>query len=279
MMERQFIAITLDGLDEAGKDLATGLLAGLGYHGFEDGPNGFSAYIDALAFDQAGLEVAIRMLGVSWRKDIIREENWNALWESSFEPVLIPGKVAVRAAFHAPVAGVAHEIVITPKMSFGTGHHATTWMMMDMMLGIDFSDKQVLDFGAGTGILAILAEKLGAKSVEAVDYDPWCIDNMRENLELNNCSKTSISHSDSLPQGQTYDIVLANINRNFLLEHARGLVNLLRPGGQLLLSGFLDDDEPDITNAYLSLGIQTLVRRERNKWAALALQTRKPLAS
>jgi ribosomal protein L11 methyltransferase len=278
-MERQYVGITLENLDEAGKDLATGLLSELGYDGFEDGPDGFSAFIEASAFDEAGLAAATQMLGVGWRKNIIREENWNALWENSFEPVVIPGKVAVRADFHSPVDGVEYEVIITPKMSFGTGHHATTWMMMDMMFGIGFEGLNVLDFGAGTGILAILAEKMGASQVDAVDHDPWCILNMEENLHLNKSSRVQVAQSDRIPAGQTYDIVLANINRNFLLEHAHGLVSLLRPGGKLLLSGFLEEDVPDLTNAYLSLETQILAKPQRNKWAGLALQYREPLTT
>jgi ribosomal protein L11 methyltransferase len=274
MMDKHYIAITWEGLDEAGKDLATGLLTELGYQGFEDAADGFTAFIDAPDFDASVVTAVAERLGANWRSRTIREENWNALWETSFDPVIIPGKVAVRAGFHEPVAGVAYEIVITPKMSFGTGHHATTWMMMDMMFGIDCTARRVLDFGAGTGILAILAEKMGAAHVDAVDLDPWCIENMEENLLLNHAGRISISQSDRLPEHQTYDIVLANINRNFLLEHAGGLVSLLKPGGLLLLSGFLEEDEPDITNAYLSLGSQVIVRRVRNKWAALTFETR-----
>lgn len=274
MMHKEYISITWEGLDEAGKDLATGLLTTLGYHGFEDTAGGFIAFIDAPEFDASAVADVAARLGANWHTRTIREENWNALWEASFEPVVIPGRVAVRAGFHEPVAGVQYEIVITPKMSFGTGHHATTWMMMDMMLGVDCNGRRVLDFGAGTGILAILAEKMGAAQVDAVDFDPWCIENMEENLQLNSTGRVSVSQSDRLPEHRTYDIVLANINRNFLLEHARGLVSLLKPGGLLLLSGFLEDDEADITNAYLSLGSQVLVRRERNKWAALTFETR-----
>ena len=276
-MEKEYISVRMDGLDETGKDLATGLLSELGYHGFEDGTDGFRAFIEAPDFDEAALQGVTGLLGVPWQKSTIREENWNARWEASFEPVIIPGKVAVRAGFHAPVDGVPYEIVITPKMSFGTGHHGTTSMMMEMMFGVDFRQKQVLDFGAGTGILAILAEKMEAEYVDAVDYDPWCIDNMTENLALNGCARIRVSQSDRLPVGQNYDIVLANINRNFLLDNAGGLVSIVRPGGFVLMSGFLDDDETDITNAYLTLGTQILARFERNKWAALALQIREPL--
>ncbi len=274
MMDKLYISITWQGLDDAGKDLATGLLTGLGYHGFEDAAEGFTAFIDAPDFDAAVLADVAEQLGATWYSRTIREENWNALWESSFDPVIIPGRVAVRAGFHEPVAGVAYEIVITPKMSFGTGHHATTWMMMDMMFGIDCKGLRVLDFGAGTGILAILAEKMGAAHIDAVDLDSWCIENMEENLQLNHAARISVQQSDRLPENETYDIILANINRNFLLEHARGLISLLNPGGLLLLSGFLEDDETDITNAYLPLGSQVLVRRERNKWAALTFKTR-----
>jgi ribosomal protein L11 methyltransferase len=178
--------------------------------------------------------------------------------------------VAVRATFHPTVAGVDTEIIITPKMSFGTGHHATTWMMMDMMFGLNCKGKTVLDFGTGTGILAILAEKLGASRVHAIDNDPWCIENARENIALNECQSITLSQAEVLPSDKRYDIVLANINKNFLLENREKLVNLVQKGGSLLLSGILAEDRVDIENSYLPIAGQPITFRERNNWIGLA---------
>jgi ribosomal protein L11 methyltransferase len=269
-MDKLYIAILFRGLDEVQTDLVIGLLSDAGYYGFEESAEGLSSFIAQEDFDEERLMDITRMLDIAWEKSIIREENWNARWESSFSPVVIPGKVAVRASFHPPVEGVGLDIIITPKMSFGTGHHATTWMMMDMMFGLDLQGKDLLDFGTGTGILAILAEKLGAKAVDAFDHDPWCIENTRENITLNHCRNVQVSLSGLLPENRRYDLVLANIHKTFLLEHRAGLVNLLRPGGLLLMSGLLLEDREDVENAYLPLAGQPLIFRERNNWIGLA---------
>jgi ribosomal protein L11 methyltransferase len=268
-MANQYIVITFKGLDEAGTDLAIGLLSEIGYYGFEESSAGLSAFIKQDDFDEERLTDITRSMDIAWEKKLIEEENWNAIWERSFEPVVIPGKVTVRATFHAAAEGEGIEIIITPKMSFGTGHHATTWMMMDMMFGLDMKGKEVLDFGTGTGILAILAEKLGASRVDAIDFDPWCIENARENLSLNHCDRVVISQAEVLPVDRTYDVVLANINRNFLLENREGLVKLVRKGGRLLLSGFLAEDRTDVENAYLPLAGQPLMFQESNNWIGL----------
>lgn len=269
-MDRLYVAILFRGLDAVQADLAIGLLSDAGYDGFEESTEGLRSFIAQEDFDEERLMDITRMLDVAWEKSVIREENWNARWESSFSPVVIPGKVAVRASFHPPVEGVGLDIIITPKMSFGTGHHATTWLMMDMLFGLDLGGKDLLDVGTGTGILAILAEKLGAKAVDAIDNDHWCIENARENIVLNHCRNIQVSLSGSLPEEKRYDLVLANIHKTFLLENRTGLVRLLRPGGILLMSGLLLEDREAVENAYLPLAGQPLIFRERNNWIGLA---------
>ncbi|TXH22684.1 MAG: 50S ribosomal protein L11 methyltransferase [Chitinophagaceae bacterium] len=174
--------------------------------------------------------------------------NWNALWESNFQPILIHDFAAVRAHFHEPIHSTKHEIIITPKMSFGTGHHATTYLMMEAMEQVDFKDKKVFDFGTGTGILAILAEKLGASNVLAIDIDTWCIENTIENIEQNNCSNIEPKLSDQAEQHQLFDVILANINKNVLLATIPTLFYQLNPNGVILLSGLLENDIEDINN-------------------------------
>lgn len=269
VMDRKFLAVHFSPVSEEQKDLLTGLLSEAGFEGFEDKEDLFSAFIDVVNFDPSEFESLVSVVGATHSFSYIKEENWNAKWESSFDPVILPGKVAVRASFHDPVAGVEHEIIITPKMSFGTGHHATTWLMMEEMLTRDFRGKSVFDFGTGTGILAILAEKLGAQRVDAVDNDPWSLDNAAENLENNQCKKVRLYGLESIPTGEKFDILIANINKTVILENRIKLVEALNPGGFLLLSGLMLEDREDIEKAFYPLIGKPLIFREKNNWISL----------
>lgn len=198
----------------------------------------------------------------------VEPKNWNEEWEQSFEPVVVDDFVAVRAHFHLPIAGVLHEIIITPKMSFGTGHHATTYLMMQEMRKMDFSNKTVFDFGTGTGILAILAEKLGAAGITAIDVDDWSIENSRENIERNNCTKIEASLSSKI-YNKKFDIILANINRNVILSYLPLLTKALVSKAQILFSGLLTADEPVIKEAAEKNGLTFQSRAERLGWIVL----------
>lgn len=207
--------------------------------------------------------------GISFEKTEVDDQNWNALWESSFEPVIIGDFVAIRAGFHKPVSNVAHEIIITPKMSFGTGHHATTWLMMELMRQIDFTGKRIFDFGTGTGVLAILAEKLGAGEVLAIDNDDWSIENVKENILNNGCSNINVKLMEAPPWGNTFDVVLANINKHILLDQMPGIARMASTDGKVLLSGLLVEDEQEIVE---SAGLNRLIFEkilEKNGWIAL----------
>ena len=188
----------------------------------------------------------IEPFNVSFNKKTIPQQNWNAVWESNFQPVIVENFVGIRAHFHSTIQNVQHEIIITPKMSFGTGHHATTYMMMQLMQTIDFNNKSVFDFGTGTGILAILAEKLKANSVLAVDYDDWCIENALENISNNNCKNISIEKKDTAEVNDVFDIVIANINKNIIQDNFEDLHLTSKKGSTILLSGLLVEDENDI---------------------------------
>ena len=201
-------------------------------------------------------------------KSIIEETNWNQVWESNFEPVVVDDFVSVRAEFHKPEKNPAHEIIITPKMSFGTGHHATTYMMIEQMRDLDFKDKEVFDFGTGTGILAILAHKMGAGRVEAIDVDEWSIDNARENFDRNGCTKCEVTLSTIIPN-KHFDIILANINRNVLLQYASSLNAATKDAAYLLLSGLMIDDEGDITKEFMQQGFRLVKQSQRNNWICL----------
>lgn len=209
------------------------------------------------------------------------EQNWNAVWESNFEPVLIPGFVSVRAHFHEPVEGVQYDIRITPKMSFGTGHHATTRLMMTQMRSMDLKDKAVFDYGAGTGILAILAEFLGARTVDAIDIDEWSYENAMENVVTNGCRNIALAQGDIswVEEGRKYDIILANINRHILLESMKQLNAFLHAEGQLLLSGILKlQDTHIIVEKAKNCGFEFVAQTEENGWTAILFKKERDLA-
>jgi ribosomal protein L11 methyltransferase len=241
-------------------------LAELGAEGFEQTDSYLVAYFNQQTF--MSYEVNELLKPYNSHVQTIKEQNWNAVWESNFQPVIVPGFCAIRAEFHEPIKGVEHEIIITPKMSFGTGHHATTFMMMEQMKDLDFTNKNVFDFGTGTGILAILAEKLGAGRIDAIDVEEWSIKNAEENSKRNNCNKISLSLGSQLPSG-SFDIILANINRNVILEYLSEVKLRINKGGSLLLSGLLNTDKEVIVKACNLLELQLVKQTEKNTWISL----------
>lgn len=249
-------------------------LAEAGFEGFEETESCLKAFISEAGYPTVEVERIAGTHQVSFTKELIEAQNWNAVWESNFDPVIVDDFVAIRAGFHQPVKGVELEIVITPKMSFGTGHHATTFMMMRQMRQLDFPGKTVFDFGTGTGVLAILAEKLGASGVYAIDYDEWSIDNARENCENNQCKLIRLEQADTAANTPKSDIILANINKNVILDNLLHLKNGLHTGGLLLLSGLLTTDEADILQAAQPLGLELTGKEELNKWICLRLEAR-----
>ena len=261
------IQITIEAGEEQ-QELLISELCDLGANGFEQTETHLLVYFDEADFPS--YDVNSLLEGYNVDVQTIKPQNWNAVWESNFEPVVVEDFCAVRAHFHPPAAGVQHEIIITPKMSFGTGHHATTWMMMRQMRDMDFKDKKVFDFGTGTGILAILAEKLGASSIIAIDNDEWSIANGQENVAQNGCSRIQLSLASSVPQEQ-FDIILANINRNVILMHLPYITGALAPDGIVLFSGLLASDEVDIVEACGAEGLQVLKQELRNGWISLLL--------
>lgn len=269
MTSKQFIEISVDLTDEDQRSILIAELAELGYEGFEETEQGLKGYIKDEAFDETVLNNLFNTKSLTYLKSVIKEQNWNEVWESNFEPVQVEDFVGIRAAFHEPVTGVAHEIVITPKMSFGTGHHATTWLVMQQMRDLDFSGKSVFDFGTGTGVLAILAEKLGASTVLAVDNDDWCIENASENISVNACDRIEIQKVDMVDMDQRFDIVIANINRNIILDNMTGMEEALAPGGTMLLSGLLEQDEADIRTAAEGVKLVHLKTVQKNGWIAM----------
>jgi ribosomal protein L11 methyltransferase len=267
------IQVSIDVADEAIKDLMIAELADLGFDGFEETETGLLSYIALAGFDgelTSGLEELVNRYGLTYTSNAIDKQNWNALWESNFEPVLVDDFVGVRANFHDSFnGGVEHDIIITPKMSFGTGHHGTTYSVMQLMRGIDFANKSVFDFGTGTGLLAILAHKLGAVDILAVDNDDWCIENASENIVVNNTQSIEIHKVDNAKLNKKFNIIIANINKNIILDNLAFLAEATVPGGVVLLSGLLVEDEPEIESACAALGWKHQETRTRNNWIAL----------
>ncbi|MFT4092009.1 MAG: 50S ribosomal protein L11 methyltransferase [Niabella sp.] len=220
-------------------------------------------------FDEALVHQVAGTYHLSYEQNEIGEQNWNALWESNFDPVVVDDFVGIRAAFHQPVKNVRHEIIITPKMSFGTGHHATTYLMMKQMGKTDFSNKTVFDFGTGTGVLAILAKKLGAACTVASDIDEWSIENAGENFEKNRTPDIKLVHSGTVVTSEKFDIILANINRNVLLDNSFLLAAQLNKNGRLLLSGILEEDEKIVTASYTQNGLTQALKTQKEKWICL----------
>jgi len=267
------IQVSIDVADEAVKDIMIAELADLGFDGFEETETGLFSYIDSAKFGvevTSGLANLASSHGATYTSKAIEKQNWNALWESNFEPVLVDDFVGVRANFHAPFNGqVEHDIIITPKMSFGTGHHGTTYSVMQLMRGIDFKGQSVFDFGTGTGLLAILAHKLGAGDILAVDNDDWCIENASENIIVNNAQSIEIHKVDNAKLNKKFSIIIANINKNIILDNLAFLAEATVPGGVVLLSGLLVEDEPEIESACAALGWKHQETRTRNNWIAL----------
>jgi len=251
------------------------LIAELGYAGFEsfvENETGVKAYIQKEEWNEGILEdiqiLSSEEFQIEYSSTEIAQVNWNEEWEKNFDAIEVDGKCAVRAPFH-PEADVAYEIVIEPKMSFGTGHHETTHMMLQHILENDFTNKSVLDMGCGTAVLAILAEMKGASKLDAIDIDPWCFENSEENVVRNNCKNISVELGDaSLLAGRKYDVIIANINRNILLNDMERYRKCVDAGGELYLSGFYSEDLPIITATCNKLGFTFVDNKERNNWIA-----------
>jgi len=256
------------------QDLLINELADIGFDTFQEAEFGFKAYIPETEFNKQSMDERIELFrsqfSFSYEINLIPQKNWNEVWESNFEPIQIRDKVWVRATFHQPKPEFTYEIVIDPKMAFGTGHHETTSMMMDMMLDTDFKGKKVLDMGCGTGILAILAEKLGAADLAAVDIDLACYDSTLENAGLNQCEHIRVfcGSKEAIPIEQ-FDIIFANINRNILIDQMDRYAWVLKPGGEIYFSGFYESPDLDIIKEEAAKYGLNYVSHQKNKdWVA-----------
>ena len=261
---------------EMGAEILMAELAEVGFDSFEDTPTGIKAYIPKDSWNEHILQDIYLLSNpeftISYQITEIEQVNWNEEWEKNFSPIVVEDLCTVRANFH-PVPNTRYDIVITPKMSFGTGHHETTYMMLQQLLPLSLEGTKVLDMGCGTGILAIMAALRGAHDITAIDIDPWCVENATENVQQNNCFFITIKEGDvSLIVGEQYNLILANINRNILLSDIPAYTEALFPEGLLLVSGFYVEDLPAIKEKCQEEGLTYLNHIERNRWVSAKFQ-------
>ncbi len=249
-------------------------LSDLGYDSMMETDNGLEAYIKPAVFDEAEIKSLVAKYSkaqITYSVEEVVERNWNEEWESNYDPIHVEDKILVRATFHPSEGKFPYEIVINPRMSFGTGHHDTTYLMLRNLLDINFEGKKTLDAGSGTGILAIMAEKLGASEIIAYDNNSWSTENTPENISLNGCKNIQVMEGtiETLNFSQQFDVILANINKNVLLHEMPMYVETLAEGGVILFSGFYEHDSEDLKVAALKCGLTYQSKRVRNDWCSL----------
>jgi ribosomal protein L11 methyltransferase len=248
----------------------------IGFDGFEEETNELKAFIPSSNFDVNIFNSVVDINTLKYTKSNIKKENWNAIWEADFEPIEVsyPNSsksfVYIRAGFHEAKKGFKYDIVVTPKMSFGTGHHATTFLMVQQMSQINFVGKSVIDFGTGTGVLAILADKMGAEHILGIDCDDWSIENAEENANINNCKNISLLKAETIPaHTEKADIMLANINLNIISENIMAIKDAVKPNATVLFSGIMLHDEQNIINV---IEIEQFIIEEifkKDNWLAI----------
>lgn len=262
--------------DTAFNEVLIAFVGEMPFDTFEENETGFSAFIPAEFFTKSIENQLIELkkeFDFDFEKKFIKGQNWNEIWESNFHPILVDDFCSIRADFHSPPENVRFDLVINPKMAFGTGHHETTRMMIRAMEHLDFEDKKVFDFGCGTGILAILAAKMGASAVEAIDIEEAAFQNSLENCEKNNVSNVE-AHTGVLSdvRGGNFDVILANINRNVILESLSALKTSLNKNGYLLISGFLQEDVERMKSEIMKVKLFPEKELKEGNWVCMVLR-------
>jgi ribosomal protein L11 methyltransferase len=260
---------------EVNRDVISALLADIGFESFMESENGLNAYIAENLFSEETVADVLRNLplpdvSVQYKAEWIKSRNWNEEWEKNFfQPIIIQNQVIIHSSFHKNIPSLPYDIVIDPKMSFGTGHHSTTSMMVSYLLGQNLEKKSLLDMGCGTAILAILAHKKGAKPIVAIDNDEWAYENSLENIRINHAPDIQVKWGDaSLLGKEYYDFIFANINRNILLNDILAYAACMKPGTTLFMSGFYKEDLDCITDACLKQSLKFTDYKEDNRWVA-----------
>ncbi len=272
-----YIELSLE-IDPEYVEILIAELAEIDYESFVETDEGVNAYIEEPRFDQAALHDVITkyepQTAIAFSVKTLEKENWNKEWESNYETIEVMDQVRVRASFHEPDPSFPYELLINPKMSFGTGHHETTWLVMAEQLSLPHEGADLMDVGSGTGILGILGRKLGAEAVLAFDIEEWAVENAKENVALNNVSEgfeVFLGTIDDVDGKKRFDGILANINRNILLQEMESYTKRLKEGGWMVISGFYQADAPDLIALGEQLGMTLLRTNVRNDWAAATL--------
>ncbi|HNS29531.1 MAG TPA: 50S ribosomal protein L11 methyltransferase [Tenuifilaceae bacterium] len=272
------VKFTITPYSQQNAEILVALLADMQFDSFEDFNQGIFAYIPEQFYNSHGISTLINeeiFLGISidFQAELIENQNWNKKWESNFVPVCVENLCRIRAPFHGTESGFALEITIEPKMSFGTGHHQTTWLMVRELFNLEVQGKAILDMGCGTGVLGIVAEKLGAAHVVAIDNDQWAFDNAQENALKNGCSSIDTLLGDaSLLKDKYFDIILANINLNTLVNDMPIYNNSLSEKGILIVSGILKSDVMQLNRVAESISLKPFVQRHRDDWALVGYE-------
>lgn len=275
------VDIIIPAMLESGREITIAELGAAAYESFLDTESGLKAYIREEDFDPVFLDSLTIVRSGEFGQcklsvNTIEETNWNAKWESDYEAVSIPGFCYIRSPFHPQSAEHRYEVIIEPKMSFGTGHHETTWLMVDMMKSLDFNGKRVLDVGCGTGVLSILSSLLGSVKVSGIDIDEWAYNNSIENIGINRIENCTILHGDiDLIKGEIFDIILANISRNINISYMSTYKELCPGGGYLIVSGFYSEDIDKVKEEAALSGFSYLEHKTKNNWASVIFISQK----
>ncbi len=259
---------------EQGSDILIAQLSELDFESFVESDNGFLAYIQEEQFNEESLKGLFDefegVLKINYSHKIIAQQNWNKEWESNFTPIDIDGKCYIRAPFHEAKSGYTYDVIIEPKMSFGTGHHNTTQLMIQKLMSLDVNNKSLLDMGCGTGVLAIVASMMGANPITAIDIDDWSVENSVENTAKNNINNVSVHKGNAqILEGNLFNTILANINKNVLLNDIPVYVNSLEKNGNLVLSGFFETDIPELIAKAENCGLKFEEKAVSNQWSML----------
>ncbi len=280
MVTESYIQLTM-AIPRDQYDLMVAVLSEIGFYAFEETPADLQAFVMERDYDEAAFQEVLETYFpgqvIVPTREVIAAKDWNAEWEANFHSVRVGDFCEVHPPHRAADPDVRHHVLVAPKMAFGTGHHATTWLMLDQCSRIDFVGKKVLDMGSGTGVLGILARQLGASAVTCIDVDPWSEENCKENAALNHIEGLEIILGDATAIPATcYEIILANINRNVLMADRDSYLAALKAGGIIAISGFYDFDEEKVAAHFAAAGLQQVERRDKDNWVMMAFE--KPIS-